>query len=114
MQTCPALRNLAAPAAFTASATQRPYDPNHPYDAFKGTNIDPSQVVAPLVGPDGKQVTPPDALDKLSEKIKTLWGFASPSPLRPAYTPGISRRMKDRNEHTWRRDIGAICAEGCG
>jgi hypothetical protein len=97
----------AAPQAgqsITANAMQRPYDPNHPYDMFKGTNIDPNSVVAPLVGPDGKQVVPPDALDRLSEKIKTLWGLAKPAPPRPPYTPGITRRSKERINHTWRRD----------
>jgi hypothetical protein len=97
----------AAPAAgqpITANAMQRPFDPNHPYDIFKGTNIDPNSVVAPLVGPDGKQVVPPDALDKLSEKIKAIWGFAAQAPPRPPYTPGITRRTKERYQQPWRRD----------
>ena len=96
----------AAPPAgqsITASATQRPYDPNRPYDMFKGTNIDPNSVVAPLVAPDGKQVTPPDALDRLSAKIKAFF-VQTPTPPRPPYAPGISRRTKEHIQHTWRRD----------
>jgi hypothetical protein len=97
---------VAPPAGqpITANAMQRPYDPNHPFDAFKGTNINPKDVLAPLVGPDGKQVTPPDALDKLSEKIKSIWGFAAPAPPRPPYTPGVTRRARERAQHLWRRD----------
>src|SRR5262245_35552933 len=43
----------AAPNAglpITSNPMIRPYDPNNPYAAFKGTNLDPKQVVAPLVG----------------------------------------------------------------
>jgi hypothetical protein len=97
---------VAAPQAgmpITANAMQRPYDPSHPFDAFKGTNIDPKQVLAPLVGPDGKQVQPPDALDKLSENIKAFF-TRSPPPPRPTYAPGIARRNKERFHRLWRRD----------
>ena len=97
----------AAPQAgqpITANAMQRPFDPKHPYDMFKGTNIDTKQILAPLVGPDGKPVEPPDALDKLSDKIKALWGLAAPAPPRPPWAPGIARRNKERVQQMWRRD----------
>ena len=96
----------AAPQAgqpITAGALQRPYDPNRPYDMFKGTNIDTKQILAPLVGPDGKQVKEPDELDKLSAKIKAFF-VQTPPPGRPPYAPGISRRTKERSQHMWRRD----------
>jgi hypothetical protein len=96
----------AAPQAgqsITANAMQRPYDPNRPFDAFKGTNLDPKNVIAPLVGPDGKQFEPPDALDKLSEKIKAFFIQTAPPP-RPPYVPGIGRRTKERVQSMWRRD----------
>ncbi len=96
----------AAPAAglpVTSNPLMRPYDPSKPYDVFKGTNIDPKQVLAPLVGPDGRPVQPPDALDKLSDKLKAVFGFGTPPP-RPPYAPGISRRNKERIQQMWRRD----------
>lgn len=97
----------AAPQAgqsITANAQQRPYDPSRPYDVFKGTNIDPKNVLAPITGPDGKPVTPPDSLDLLSEKIKAFFVKPAPAPPRPPYVPGISRRNRERQEMLWRRD----------
>jgi hypothetical protein len=98
----------AAPAAglpVTSNPLMRPYDPNKPFDAFKGSGIDPKNVIAPLVGPDGRPVEPPDALDKLSAKLKALFTFSSSAPERPPYVPGISRRNKERREQRmWRRD----------
>lgn len=97
----------AAPQAgqtITGSAGQRPYDPSRPYDAFKGTNLDPNSLVAPLVGPDGKPVGQPDALDILSERIKGIFGLLKPNPPRPNFAPGITRRTKERSQMMWRRD----------
>ena len=96
----------AAPQAglpITANALQRPYDPNHPFDVFKGSNIDPKTVIAPLVEPDGKQAQLPDALDRISERIKAFF-IKTPPPPRPPYAPGISRRARERAQHMWRRD----------
>ncbi len=96
----------AAPQAgqsITGNAMQRPYDPARPFDSLKGTGIDPKNVLAPLTGPDGKPVATPDALDKLTERIKAFFGVNQPPP-RPPYTPGIARRTRDRNDHMWRRD----------
>jgi hypothetical protein len=81
-----------------------PYDPNHPYDALKGTNIDPNLIVGPLMGPDGKPASTPDTLDRLSEQIKSFFGLREPNPPRPPYAPGITRRTRDRNKMLWRRD----------
>jgi hypothetical protein len=98
----------AAPPAglpVTSGAMMRPYDPAHPYDAFKGSGIDTNSIVAPLVGPDGRPVEPPDALDRLSEKLKALLLPMKPNPERPPFTPGILRRKKERIEkQMWRRD----------
>ena len=82
----------------------RPYDPSKPYDLFKGSNLDPNSLVAPLIGPDGKPVGQPDALDVLSDRIRGIFGMLKPNPPRPAYTPGITRRTKERANMLWRRD----------
>jgi hypothetical protein len=88
-----------------ANATQRPYDPNRPYDVFKGTNFDSNSLVAPLVGPDGRPMDPPDVLDKLSDRIRSILGMLKPNPPRPPYVPGISRRNRERAQQAlWRRD----------
>ena len=97
----------AAPQAgqsIAGGAMQRPYDPSRPYDAFKGTNLDPNSLVAPLIGPDGKPVGQPDALDILSERIKGIFGLLKPNPPRPNYAPGVARRTKERVHVLWRRD----------
>ena len=93
-----------APLEVGGNGNGRPYDPTRPYDAFKGSGIDPSTLVAPLIGPDGKPVQPPDALDRMSERIKSFFtGFLPES--RPTYTPGIYRRSRERAEQRmWRRD----------
>ncbi|MFM8272129.1 MAG: hypothetical protein ACKODX_07310 [Gemmata sp.] len=96
----------AAPQAgqsVTANAMRRPYDPSRPYDALKGTGLDADSLVAPLVGPDGKPVGQPDALDRLSEKIKAFF-TPTAAPPRPPYVPSIGRRTRERNDHMWRRD----------
>ena len=99
------LPSVAPQAGLPVGANQnmRPYDPNRPYDMFKGTNFDPSSLVVPLTGPDGKPVTPPDALDRLSDKIKAFF-VKNPPPPPPPYTPGITRRARERNDMRWRRD----------
>lgn len=82
----------------------RPLDPNRPYDVFKGTNIDPNTLAAPLVGADGKPVGQPDALDMLSERVKAIFGVLKPNPPRPTFTPGVTRRTSERAKMLWRRD----------
>ena len=83
---------------------QQPYDPSRPYDQFKGTNIDPNSLVAPLIGADGKPVGQPDSLDILSERIKAIFGVLKPNPPRPMFAPGVSRRSNERAKMQWRRD----------
>lgn len=99
----------AAPPAgqpITSNPLMRPYDPAHPYDAFKGSGLDTNSIVAPLVGADGKPVGPPDALDVLSERIKAVLGMVKPAPPRPPFAPGVLRRNHKRAENRmlWRRD----------
>lgn len=84
----------------------RPYDPSKPYDVFKGTNIDPKSVLAPVSGYPGLQTQQPDLLDRLYDKLSSVTRFfrpTSPTP-PPTYVPGITRRNRERREAMWRRD----------
>jgi hypothetical protein len=100
----------AAPPAGTpigspfGSAAMRPYDPSRPYDVFKGTNIDTRNIAAPVVG-FGDQ----SAMSKFFDKLKSVVGIAPSGPpamaAAPGYTPGISRRNRERAEkRLWRPD----------
>lgn len=87
------------------SPTMRAYDPSKPYDVFRGTNIDPTSVVAPVPNVPGSGE--PNMLQRLYTKLGTVTGFITPSapPTRTTYTPGISRRNKERAmQRTWRKD----------
>ncbi|HSQ56163.1 MAG TPA: hypothetical protein VLM40_10520 [Gemmata sp.] len=79
----------------------RRYDPNRPYDVFKGTDLDPNQVVAPIVG-----IGDQSKISKLYDKLASIVGFARPGQYRaPNYTPGIVRRAHERvDQRLWRRD----------
>jgi hypothetical protein len=85
------------------SPLSRPYDPSKPLDVFKGTNLDPKQVMAPVAA--FPQTPNQSLLDKLNDKFASVTSFFKPSqPTRPTYTPGISRRNKERSAMMWRRD----------
>lgn len=89
------------------SPLSRPYDPTKPLDVFKGTNLDPKAVVAPIAGYPGTAAGDPNLLDRLYQKLNaSVTSFFRPSqPDRPTYTPGISRRNRERAEsRLWRRD----------
>ena len=92
---------IGSPFANTAS---KPYDPSRPYDAFKGTGIDPRDIAAPVVA-FGDQ----SAVSKFYDKLKAVVGIAPSGPPSmaavPGYTPGISRRNRERAEkRMWQRD----------
>jgi len=97
----------AAPPAGTnvGNPLLRPYDPNRPLDAFKGTNLSAKNVVAPVTGIPGTQQ--PDLLDRVYDKLGSVTKFFRPSaPQTPTQTvtPGIFRRNRERNKMEWRRD----------
>jgi hypothetical protein len=99
----------AAPPAGTAigNPLMRPYDPTRPLDVFKGTNIDPRTVAAPVSGFPTLTTGQPDLLDKLYDKLSSVTRFLRPSfsAPPPTYTPGISRRNRERaDQRMWRRD----------
>ncbi|HJZ56135.1 MAG TPA: hypothetical protein VKE74_14300 [Gemmataceae bacterium] len=77
-----------------------------PLNPFKGTGIDPKNIVAPAMGYPGTPLQEPDLFDRLSQKLNSVTAFFKPSPPpRPTYTPGISRRNRERAmERMWRRD----------
>ena len=87
------------------SPFMRAYDPSKPYDVFKGTNIDPTSVVAPV--PGFARTGDPNLLERLYTKLGTATGFIKPMtpPRVTTYTPGLSRRNKERTmQRTWRKD----------
>jgi hypothetical protein len=75
---------------------------NDPFDAFRGTNLDGKNVIAPVTGL-GNQ----NALERFYDKLKSAVGLATQDPLPPppTVTPGIFRRNRERaKERMWRRD----------
>jgi hypothetical protein len=84
------------------SEMMRKYDPSRPLDAFKGTNLNPNLVAAPI-----PSIGDQSLFDKLTAKLKSVVGMATPTPVnqRPTYFPSLSRRNKERaEERMWRRD----------
>jgi hypothetical protein len=74
---------------------------NDPFDAFRGTRLDPKSVAAPFPGSDQ------NALERFYDKLKSAVGLQTkPSPAPPQMvTPGIFRRNRERaKEQMWRRD----------
>ena len=85
----------------------RPYDPAKPLDVFKGTNIDPKSVIAPVSGFSNVGTAQPDLLDKLYDKLGSITRFFRPTYTKPppSYTPGIYRRDRERAaKRMWRPD----------
>lgn len=81
------------------SPLMRRADPNNPFDGFKGTNLDPGNVIAPLPGGN--------AFENFLDKMKAAVGLSvKPPPARPNnVTPGIFRRNRERaHQMMWRRD----------
>lgn len=96
----------AVPQAGNPIGTQgRIYDPSRPLDVFKGTNIDPSNVIAPVAGYSG--TGSPNLLTQLYTKIGSIVGLSrtvTTGPV-PNVTPGIFRRNRERAAaRMWRAD----------
>jgi hypothetical protein len=96
----------AAPQAGTniGSPLTRPYDPTNPLGVFKGTGINPKDVIAPVAGLPGTQQ--PDLLERVSAKLGSVTSFFHPAPPQAkTITPGIFRRNRERaHQMNWRRD----------
>jgi hypothetical protein len=97
----------AAPAAGMKvdNPFMKPYDPNRPLDALKGTNLNARDVVAPVSGLSGTQQ--PDLLDRLADKLSSVTRIfkpSQPSVSATNVTPGIFRRNRERHKMEWRRD----------
>lgn len=87
----------------------RPYDPSRPLDAFKGTNIDPKTIVAPVSEFTPPAAPQPDLATRWYVKIGLAVGFLEQPTVAPPpnVTPGIFRRNRERareREQAWRRD----------
>ncbi len=87
-----------------SSPLMRPYDPNRPYDVFKGTNLSADQLSAPVIGA-GDQST----ISHLYDQLKSVIGFKTPTmaaaPPHSTYFPSLTRRNRERAEaRLWRRD----------
>jgi len=82
------------------SALMRRTDLNNPFDGFRGTQLNPKNVIAPVPGAG-------NALERFYDKMKAAVGIApkAPPPRPNNVTPGIFRRNRERaKEMMWRRD----------
>jgi hypothetical protein len=82
------------------SALMRRADPNNPLAAFRGSALDPSNVIAPVAGLG-------NGLENFFDKVKSAVGLSVQTPpARPNnVTPGIFRRNRERaKQMLWRRD----------
>jgi hypothetical protein len=81
----------------------RRQDPSRPLDVFRGSGLDPNQVVAPVPGAGDQSL-----LGRLSERLRGIISprFTEPNePGRSTYFPSLSRRNRERaEERMWRRD----------
>ena len=87
----------AVPRAGNPIGTEgRVYDPSRPLDVFKGTGIDPGNVIAPVSGYPGTQN--PNLLQQLYTKIGSIVGLTQTTTTGPVpnVTPGIFRRNRQR------------------
>jgi hypothetical protein len=94
------------------SPLSRPYDPGKPLDVFKGTNLDPKQVMAPVA--EFPQTPNQNLLERLYDKLETKVTsmFRPTGPVTPTYTPGIFRRDKQRAmNRMWRGQRSAVSGQ---
>jgi hypothetical protein len=94
-------------AGATIGSTPTNTAPTDLTGSLPGQTIDLSNVVGPL--PDSfKLPTEPTAWQKFVEKYGASLGFTKPEPKAPNWTPGISRRNRERAQERatgqWRRD----------
>ncbi len=77
-----------------------------PINPYEQPGFDKSMIAAPTTGFPGSPYHQPDLLDRLNDKLSDVTSFFRPGPSpRPTYTPGISRRNRERAEQrNWRRD----------
>jgi hypothetical protein len=72
----------------------RKYDPNKPYDVFRGTNLSVKSVVAPVNGATTE--VEPNMFQQISKSVKSILGISTPPSVPRIYTPGIARRDRER------------------
>lgn len=72
----------------------RRYDPNNPYDSFRGTNLSVKSVVAPVNG--ASTAVEPNMFQQISKSVKSILGLSTLPSSPRIYTPGIYRRDRER------------------
>ncbi|MBN9522358.1 hypothetical protein J0H58_28205 [bacterium] len=94
-----------------ADPLSRPYDPSRPLDVFKGTGINPRQVIAPISAFPPIPGPEKNLIDRLYDKLDAALNvnFFSRKPEAVAapmnVTPGIFRRNRERaQDRMWRPD----------
>jgi hypothetical protein len=83
------------------SPMMRRANPNRPLDALKGTNLSPSQIVAPVPGAGDHAM-----LHQLHEKLKSIVGLTKVNTQENStYFPSLTRRNRERAAaRLWRLD----------
>jgi len=87
----------------TTNPLLRPYNPNNPYEALEGTNLNVKSVVAPVNGYMSE--APASKFDQVVSSLKSFVGISTKPMVKNIYTPGIYRRDRQRaEERMWMRD----------
>ncbi len=82
----------------TENALLRRYDPDKPYDMFKGTGLDTSSIVGPMNGYTQVAGTDKSAVGQFYNKLKSWVGLSTKPQVQKIYTPGIARRNRERTQ----------------
>lgn len=69
-----------------------------------GTPIDMRNLAAPLPAPLAGDTDPKSVFDKLYDKWRQAIGLSKPTATANTYTPGLSRRNRERRNSMWRWD----------
>jgi hypothetical protein len=101
-----------SPLPPAGTPNSRPYDPNRPLDVFRGTGINPTQMIAPVPNFPPLPGQEKNLIDRLYDRLDAVFSYnpfaartAEPPPRPMNVTPGIFRRNRERfDDRMWRRD----------